>query len=381
LTGRQRIALAKKQRELMAQFYAKPYTKVIFDKETRKALEKSFADTRVIPDINLSVLCPAVLAEFEKAVQNNKLLQQAVFSECVYAQTLANMFGRSDYFNFNIHPDCLSSTVLDLIASYHLTPRHVYRSRDGRRALVQAGGNAGTDSALITIEDNDVFTIEFKEPLAKTSEPDIPKAYGEDGRLSPPDSFLMKYPQFEYMLNEQTELELNFWDVRGTNVNTFSIESIQYAVSQNYAAKKYADVICVEDSSGYLTMMPSNQVQNWSETVGEIRPVGRNTLKVWTPKFLAADLKNMGATISEGIVQLPLNQVTVANARGSNGNTPSRFKFGKIFLVRIEDARKTDSHIFFKLSKVLQVKPTISAHMDFSMLRVEDVKNHYRADF
>lgn len=380
LTDRDRISLTKKQREILAQFYSVPHTKVIFDKRARTAMEKAFANTRSIPNVDLRGLCPAILVEFEKAVKNNKLLQQAVFSECVYAQTLANMFGLSNYFNFATNPACLSESVLALITSYHLTPRHVYRSPDGRRALVQAGGNAGTDGALITVEDNDIFTIEFKEPMAKTSEPDIPTAYGEDGHLSPPEEFLSKYPQFEHMLNEQIASGLNFWEVRGTNIKSFGVESIQYAVSQNYASKKYADVICVEDKNGYLTMLPSNQVQNWSKTVGELRPVGRNTLKVWTPKFLLDDLGSMGAVIIDGEVKLPFKEVTIATARGSNGKQQSRFKFGKVFLVRIENARKTESDIHFKLDKVLQVKPTISAHMDFRKLSIKDVHDHYGSD-
>ncbi len=377
----ERISLAKQQRDILAQFYAIPYTKVIFKKGQRQSMEKSFADTRKIPDVNLEKVCPAILAEFEKAVANDKLLQQAVFSECVYAQTLANMFGLSNYFNFSEDPNCLSSSVVSLISSYHLTPRYVYKSPDGKRALVQAGGNAGTDSALITLQDNEIFTIEFKEPLAKTSEPDIPNAYDEDGHLSPPDAFLASYPQFEHMLNEQKALGLNFWEVRGSNVRNFGVEAIQYAVSQNYASKKYADVICVEDAEGFLTMMPSNQVQMWSETVGEIRPVGRNTLSVWTPKHLRKDLESMGAVITDGEVRLPLSSVTIAHARGSNGNTPSRFKFGKVFLVRIKNARKTESDIHFRLDKVLQVKPTISAHMDFTRLRISKVHGHYALDF
>ena len=77
--------------------------------------------------------------------------------------------------------------------------------------LIQAGGCGGIDSALITVMDLNVYTIEFKEPGAKTSEPDLPK-YGEDGKIVITDDFISRYPQFEAMLREQKDLNfLKLW--------------------------------------------------------------------------------------------------------------------------------------------------------------------------
>ena len=380
VSRQEKIPLAKKQRELLGQFYALPSLRVIFNKDERKAIEKQFNRTREVPKLGLETKCPAVLAEFQKAVQNNKLLQQAVFSECVYAQTLANVFGLSEFYNYSVNPESLSDSVKKLIASYHLTPRYVYRSPDNRRALVQAGGSAGTDSALITIEDNDIFTIEFKEPIAKTSEPDIPKAYNESGALTPPASFLEKYPQFELMLNEQVSMGVNILEIKGTNVKTFSEQSVVYAISQNYSAKRYADVICVEDTNGLLTMMPANQVQIFSENVGELRTVGRNTLKVWTPQHMHDELSSIGATISDGLVRVPLAKIDVANERGSGGTRQSRYKFGKVYMVKIANATVTGEVLSFRLDKARQVKPTISAHMDFTGLEYSKVRDYYRPE-
>ncbi len=126
--------------------------------------------------------------------------------------------------------------------------------------LIQAGGYGGIDSALITVIDLVIYTIEFKEPGAKTSEPDLPK-YGEDGMLRITKDFLGRYPQFEAMLNEHRDL--NFFENIGHNIRDFSEESIKIAVSNNYV-NKYANVICTEDTEGFLVMMPANQVQLWS---------------------------------------------------------------------------------------------------------------------
>ena len=47
-----------------------------------------------------------------------------------------------------------------------------------------------------------IFSIEFKEPGAKTREPNLPK-YNEDGALIITETFTQKNPQFLDMLNEQ----------------------------------------------------------------------------------------------------------------------------------------------------------------------------------
>lgn len=108
--------------------------------------------------------------------------------------------------------------------------------------LIQAGSCNGI---VITVVDLTIQTIEFKEPYAKASEPDLPK-YGEDGILIITTPFLGKYYQFEAMLDEQKGL--NLFENIGNNIHNFSQETIKIAVSNNYKEiKKYADVICTED--------------------------------------------------------------------------------------------------------------------------------------
>jgi hypothetical protein len=379
MTGSSRIPLTKPQAEVLKEFYSCPETKVIFVKSERKQIWDDFKATRTIPNLDLERKCPALLAELGKALSNGNLVQSAVFSECVYAQTLANMLQLDNFFNFAVSPESVPPSIANLIASYHLTPRYVYKSADGSRMLVQAGGNAGVDSALISVHDNNVFTIEFKEPGAKTSEPDLP-AYGEDGNLVVTTEFLGRNSQFEAMLKEQVEKNLNFWNVMGSNVNSFSLEAIQIAVSENYAAKKYADVICVEDRDGYLAMMPANQVGLWSITQGEIRPAGRNSYAVWTPMALAKYVSDLGGTIDNGNVSVPLRSVATASQRGGDDEI-SRYKLNSLFFVRVENAKNVDGTLYFKLEDVKQLKPTIAAKMFFTNLEVAKVHAHYSSEF
>lgn len=373
-----RIPLAKAQREILAEFYNVPHTKVIFNKKRRQDIWTDFKTQRAIPAMDLKSKCPALLAELEKSLESGNLVQSAVFSECVYAQTLANMLKLPNFHQFSKDSDSLSAPIVKLINSYGLKPRYVYKNHDGSRALVQAGGHGGIDSALITIADNNVFTIEFKEPGAKTSEPDLP-AYGEDGYLVGSSEFLKEYPQFEFMLNEQIEQKLNFFEVMGSNVNNFAVEGVQIAVSENYAVKKYADVICVEDKAGNLAMMPANQAGLWANTRGEIRPAGRNAYAVWTPQFLKKCIEDAGGSISNGIVKIKTSQLATAKKRGG-GAEVSRLKINSIFFVYARNVEFIGEDVSFELSNVKQLKPTISAHMFFKELLVSEVHNYYKSE-
>ncbi|WP_038111347.1 hypothetical protein [Ureaplasma urealyticum] len=87
-----------------------------------------------------------------------------------------------------------------------------------KRMLIQAGGNNGIDSALITVIDLVIYTIEFKEPAAKTSEIDLPK-YKEDGILHITEKWIKTNSQFEIMINEQAGL--NFFEVMGKTLTIF----------------------------------------------------------------------------------------------------------------------------------------------------------------
>ena len=204
------IPLTKLQKEIMSEFYKLPLTRVVYNKKERKELWlKSISHSFDIDFDKIKMLCPALEHQIRKSYESGNNIQSAVFSECVYAQTLANMFGLDLFVNCYINSDFIPQNILKLLESYFLVPRYAYSTKDKSRMLIQAGGCGGIDSALITVMDLNIFTIEFKEPGAKTSEPDLPK-YDEDGKLKITDDFRKRYPQFIEMLKEQTTL--NFFE-------------------------------------------------------------------------------------------------------------------------------------------------------------------------
>ena len=372
---RQQIPLCGQQAKIMHEFYSKGPMKVIYTKAQRKKIwgrTKTSSFPQYVMD-EFAQKCPALYHRIVQHNQTGENIQSAVFSECAYAQTLANLFGLTIFRNCDEDASFLPRTVKSLLASYSLKARYAYCKDDYSRMLIQAGGCCGVDSALITVIGLDIFTIEFKEPSAKSSEPDLPK-YGEDGVLRVTPQFLEKNPQFEPMLNEQKAL--NFFDVMGSNIHNFSYESVNTAIVCNYAAKKFADVICTEDKAGFLVMLPANQVPIWARIEGEIRPAGRNPYPVWTPQALQRFLIEKGAIINGDHIQMKMDSLTPTKPRGGLGI--SRYKINPIFFVRACDAIQNGINIEFDLSKVNQLNPTIAGKMFFDDLHYSEVQAHYR---
>lgn len=369
----EKIPLTKLQKEIMNEFYTLPATKVIYNKKKRNILWKQATSRTTVFDFDeLENKCPALAHQIRRSYELEQNIQPAVFSECVYAQTIANMFELNLFVNCFDDASFIPSSVNTLLKSYHLSPRYVYSTSDKRRMLIQAGGCDGIDSALITVTNLVIYTIEFKEPGAKTSEPDLPK-YGEDGGLCLNNTWLSKNGQFSKMLDEQKEL--NFFDIMGHNINNFSKESIMYAVSNNYI-NKLLNVICTEDVNGYLTMVPANQVHLWANIEGEIRSAGRNYYNVWTPIALKKFLVNKNAIFEGDVVTINKTQLEIRKERGGNGKI-SGYKITPLFFVYVEKCKDNGSTITFNIQNVKQLNPTIAGKVFFKTLKHCEVKKYY----
>lgn len=357
----------------MQEFYTIMPTKVVFDKSSRKQLWNIATKRDSIPNsYNLKELCPALEHQIVKSYEQGNNIQSAVFSECVYAQTLANMFGLKQFVICMERPDFLPNKITDLLKSYFLTPRYVYSNFDQSRMLVQAGGCGGIDSALFTVIDLNVYTIEFKEPGAKTSEPDLPK-YLEDGKLLTNLDFQERYPQFTEMLSQH--LGVSMFDIMGNNIHSFTPESVNIAISENYV-KKFADVCCTEDKNGFLVMIPCNQISVWADIEGEIRPAGRNHYKIWTPNTFKRFIIEKKGTISGDIVKISKSALIERRERGGN-RTISGYKITPLFFVYKNDCVETEGVLSFNINSARQLNPTIAGKMFFNSLSYLSVKKYY----
>lgn len=366
------IPLTKLQNEIMTEFYNCAPHKVIFNKSQRNSLWSTATAKKDLDIEAIRVKCPALAHQIEKSYGSGNNIQSAVFSECVYAQTLANMIHLDTFTNCLDNHNFIPEKIAELLKSYNLFPRYAYSNSNKSRILIQAGGCNGIDSALITVPDLNIYTIEFKERGAKTCEPDLPK-YKEDGKLRITDEFLNNYPQFKQMLLEQKDL--NFFDIMGSNENNFSPESVNIAVTNNYV-KKYADVVCTEDIDGYLVMLPANQISLWAEIVGEIRPAGKNHYYVWTPEALKKFIQEKGGEIDNSVVTIKKSNLGIRRARGGYGKI-SGYKINSLFFVYKRDCTDSGEDIEFDLHNVQQLNPTIAGKIYFKNLKYNKVKKYY----
>ena len=367
--------LTVNQKKLLKIFYNITPKAVSYNKVERQEIWNLAKNKQPIPDFqNMRSKCPALADQISKSYQSGGNIQSAVFSECVYSQALADMLCLTTFeIASNNSLDFLPQNLQLRIRELGIVPRYIYSDMESNRCLIQAGGHTATDSAFVVVDDSCLYTIEYKEPGAKTSEPDLPK-YDEDGILRTTDDFKKRYPQFTAMLDEKQDL--NFFDIMGNNEHGFSVESVNIAVSENYSSTKPADVICTEDAEGFLVLLPPSHITLWAEVEGEIRPAGRNSYSVWTPVALNRFLREKGATISGDTVTIDKNKLENRVERGGGGRI-SGYKINPIFFVRVNDCLQNGNRITFSINKVKQLNPTIAGKMFFSDLRYSDAKRYY----
>jgi hypothetical protein len=370
------LLLNNLQKKIMREFYNKPNLRISLNKLERKKIWDDFVSNRNIKNISyLEKAIPALYAEMGKAIVQKRNIQPAVFSECVYTQTLAEKFKLSLFQDHIEQPKLEDLTDLQYSEKLNnLNVRYSYSDSTANLILYQAGGANAVDCAFHSKFEKEVTWIEMKEPYARTSEPDLPK-YAEDGFIVSSKPFEKNYPQFKSMLEEQLTKKLNVFEHIGNNISEFSSSSIEKAVTENYSGEKFADVICTEDEKGMLVMLPANHVAMWSKLEGEIRPSGRNSYKVWTPLRLIETLSGLDAVVENELVRIPVGNLKTSKARGSSAL--SRYKINPFFFVRLSHVEISDNVATFPLNAVKQLNPSITAKMNFKGLSVEKVQAFY----
>lgn len=371
--------LTNNQRSILQEFYGRPFQRVVYSKIQREELWQKYKSSRDLHPSDLPHLSPAMLREISRSRKSGRNIQSAVFSECAYAQTLANLF---DLDRFSDLRDPTEATEVSAAKNFEpdsgLKTRYAYTSGSTSDYLLQAGGFGSVDCVFVSADDQVQYLIEFKERGAKTSEVDLPK-YREDGHLLLTDGFAARNPQFLPMLEEQIAKNLNFFDRAGSNLKDFSESSVAKAVLENYTGSKMADVIVTEDVDGFLTMIPANHAGRWARLKGEIRPAGRNHYPIWTPNAFLSIVKSLSGVVSvQGEVSLALEKLVPTKPRGGIG--VSRYKIHPLFFVYSKDVRIADDQVRFGLDSVRQLNPTVSAHMFFDDLKVQTVREAYAAE-
>jgi hypothetical protein len=382
--------MVSQSRQFIEEFYREPKVKILFSKTERQKLWKTFKENKVL-DSRVAKLIPSIQAEVSSALSKGGLLQAAILSECVYSFHLAEIMGLT---NFQIHENNVRTFDPEISKSlqrHKISPRYSYSDKRKSKYLVQAGGPGSIDALFIDVIKGVELRIEFKEPKAKSQEPDL--NYSTDGSIDLSPTFHQSFPQFESMIREAKSRQVNIFTLSEINRNftSFSISAIESALDGNFRGEKSAAIICTEDSKGYLTAFLSEDLLKFVDPIvgvsvpgykGEIRSAGKNSYSVWSADKLIKYIKSLGGKIlDDNTVNIRIEKLSKRKPRGGVSSDYSGWNITSVFWLRKDAVRVgPDGIASFELNSVKQKKSTISAHMFFTKLKYEHVQETYVVD-
>ena len=86
-------SLSAIQIDILKKFYSRHPKKILLKKSERAKIWQNFVDNRDYDtSLNLETLVPSLKQEIDDAKNSGKNIQPAIFSECVYAQSIAEVF-------------------------------------------------------------------------------------------------------------------------------------------------------------------------------------------------------------------------------------------------------------------------------------------------
>lgn len=382
--------MGSQSRKFIEEFYRKPKVKILYSKTERQVLWKKFKEDKVL-DSRAAKLIPSIQAEVSSALSKGGLLQAAILSECVYSFHLAEILGLT---NFEAHENDIRTfdpEIAKYLQRHKISPRYSYSDKNKNKYLVQAGGPGSIDALFIDVTNGVELRIEFKEPKAKSQEPDL--NYSIDGSIDLSPTFHQSFPQFDSMIREAKSREVNIFTLSdsNSNFNVFSIGAIETALDGNFRGQKSAAVICTEDSKGYLTAFLSEDLLKFVDPTvgvrvpgykGEIRSAGKNSYSVWSSDKLIKYIKSLGGKIlDDNTVNIRVDKLSKRKPRGGGSSDYSGWNITSVFWLKKDAVRvSSDGWASFELDSVKQKKSTISAHMFFTKLKYEQVKETYVVD-
>jgi hypothetical protein len=382
--------MVSESRQFIEEFYKEPKVKILYAKTERQKLWKTFKENKVL-DSRAAKLIPSIQGEVSSALSKGGLLQAAILSECVYSFHLAEIMGLT---YFHVHENDIHTFDPEISKSLHrhkISPRYSYSDKRKSKYLVQAGGPGSIDALFIDVIKGVELRIEFKEPKAKSQEPDL--NYSTDGSIELSPTFHQSFPQFESMIREAKSRQVNIFALSDINHNftSFSISAIESALDGNFKGEKSAEIICTEDSKGYLTAFLAEDLLKFVDPnvgvsvpgyKGEIRSAGKNSYSVWSPDKLIKYINSLGGKIlDDNTVNIRIEKLSKRKPRGGVSSDYSGWNITSVFWLRKDAVRVgPDGIASFELNSVKQKKSTISAHMFFTKLKYEHVQETYVVD-
>ena len=325
--------------------------------------------------------------EIVKQHAKQKGLQSGILSECLIAQTLADIHELEFY--EDIETNAPSSTLLSLVKDNKLehllgNTRYVYYSQQKEIIIFQCG-NPNTNDLHIHLKAGDVIS-EIKDIPALIQ--DIDLLYDNNGKLIIPDELRKQSPACAEVI-ERFNAETDVISSAGQNyqIGTSASDDLCRQIIKEFASNSNAEVLFLLVKNDLIAVLVDDIAKKFSNgkpiftfKQSEIRTTGKNARATpFAPKLVEDAIREYcEETSNPNILRIAkANDKVIGWKTGRGKKDKTRFKITEQIFVRTKDITETDDYYEFDKSKINQTKSSITVHLNFPHKK-EDMKEYYK---
>lgn len=305
---------------------------------------------------------PKYLFVFQKQANKKSGLQPSKLLEINIGDSLA------EYMGLNNYKICERDEIPKEIKPYLLkNAKLVYYNDNFSILLVLYGDPNSTDAQYIN--HNTKQNIEIKDIVARVLEADL--LYDMDGKLYFSAKNLEKYSCYQPIIDIFNENN-NIFDQLGSNypIKEEYTEILKTALKQ-YIENKKIDYFCFvvkKDEKEQIMLVPSDGLENKvSFTGSEIRPTGKNVIRVWLPTLYEDRLALVsGIRITENgkrYIKISVDEEQIIPIIGRTKSTVTSMKICDFFKFHLKDVLIKDGYYYVPEKLIKQIEANICVHI------------------
>lgn len=366
-----KTVLTKSEIKYLEDIYKKQYLSF---KDDILGFEKS---NLKVSEIFKKVKHKGVYSEISKKLRDNEALQPGIITECVIAQSLAQLMGLKSFHDFEsggvLGIADIPKACFELVRQKRDTicaARYLYYNKnDADKFIIQYGNPKGSDISIIICL-NEII-IEVKDMPALLGDKDL--KYNDDGKIIITEE-IKEIPIYVDIINDFNN-KTSIIEEMGSNYPLLSIN--EDIATRNQFFNEFFEMSNIDI---LITMKKDELIAIRKEDIfyifedgeplistkgSEIRTTGKNNLPVFTETYLNNILQEKNIDVVEGLCYVEKSNQKVQGYKKGRGTTKiTRFGINNSFFVRVEDIIEKDDYLIFPYKAIKQNKSGISVHID-----------------
>ena len=305
---------------------------------------------------------PKYLCVFDKQFAKKSGLQPSKLLEIDVIDSIAESIGLKNYLI------CEMNEIPKEIKQYLLkNAKLVYHNDDFSVLLVLYGDPYFTDAQYIN--KNTKENIEIKDIVARVLEADL--LYDTDGKLYFSDKNLLRYGCYQPIINRFNENN-NIFQQFGSNyrITEEYLPILKTALRQYIEDKKinYFAFVVEKDNKEQIVLVPSEGIEDKvSFTGSEIRPTGKNIIRIWLPTLFEDRLALVSGTrITENgkrYIKISVDEEQIIPIIGRTKSTVTSMKICDFFKFHLKDVSIKDGYYYVPEKLIKQIEANICVHI------------------